>query len=82
MSMKRGFVTEWRIAPQQTLRQGISIHGRLPTDRCLPSTLTTDRVEAAVLLLLCEVTAARFSVTLSRGLMMCSTVVDSVLNCC
>ena len=28
------------------------------------------------------VTAARFSVTLSRALMTCSTAIDNVLNCC
>ena len=42
---------------KQTSRWGVSIdyqvHGGEPTDRFLPSTLTTDCVEAAVLLLLC-----------------------------
>ena len=47
--------------------------------RILPSTLTTDCVETAVLLVLCGVTAARFSVTLSRVLMMCSTAVDACM---
>ena len=46
-----GAVAGQRIVPQQTSRQGISIRDREPSDRFLPSTLTTVCIEADVLLL-------------------------------